>query len=342
MDTVLTLRRFCNRWSGGALLGSALVLGLTPLAAQQPVRSHITGIANVGFYTTDLHATEVFWHDLLGYDQAYTFGETRAGKVDVAVIKLNDLQNVELFTQTATAPPSMMHHLSFAVDDVQAMMRFLRAQGYAIEQPVHKTAAGDLAVSISDPNGMRLDFVQLLPSGRERRGAGQHLPAARIAPRIYHVGFMTGDADRTEAFFRGLGFAETWRGGANPKELSWINLKVPDGEDYIELMLYPSLPKVAEWGSRNHVSLVVPDIQAAVTSLEARPAFKGYSKPVTIRTGVNQKRQVNLFDPDGTRVELMEPKTLTGQPAAWSKAPVPAPSHEKPFEPAVAAKAARD
>jgi lactoylglutathione lyase len=32
---------------------------------------------------------------------------------------------------------------------------------------------------------------------------------------------------------------------------------------------------------------------------------------------------VNLFDPDGTRVELMEPETIDGQPAPPSTLPPP-------------------
>ena len=42
-----------------------------------------------------------------------------------------------------------------------------------------------------------------------------------------------------------------------------------------------------------------------------------------IRTGVNRKRQINLYDPDGTRIELMEPNTVDGQPAPNSTAPAP-------------------
>jgi lactoylglutathione lyase len=33
--------------------------------------------------------------------------------------------------------------------------------------------------------------------------------------------------------------------------------------------------------------------------------------------------EVNLFDPDGTRVELMEPNTIDGKPAPSSTAPPP-------------------
>ena len=35
-----------------------------------------------------------------------------------------------------------------------------------------------------------------------------------------------------------LGFQETWRGSSNPDQLSWINLRVPDGTDYVELMAH--------------------------------------------------------------------------------------------------------
>jgi len=45
-----------------------------------------------------------------------------------------------------------------------------------------------------------------------------------------------------------------------------------------------------------------------------------------IQTGVNQKRQINLYDPDGTRIELMEPNTVDGKPAPNSAAPVPHPN----------------
>ncbi len=71
-------------------------------------------------------------------------------------------------------------------------------------------------------------------------------------------------------------FQETWRGGANPKELSWINMRVPDGDDYVEFMLYSKLPET--FGGKNHISLVVPDVAKSVDILKGRPAFKTYGK----------------------------------------------------------------
>jgi lactoylglutathione lyase len=71
------------------------------------------------------------------------------------------------------------------------------------------------------------------------------------------------------------------------------------------------------------VCLEVPDIDKAKAWLESRPAMKQYTRPLEIRTGTNCKRQMNLYDPDGTRLELMEPHTVDGKPTPSSTAAPP-------------------
>jgi lactoylglutathione lyase len=296
----------------------------TSHAQDEVRRPHITGISHVGYFTSDLPKAIWFWHDLLGYDESYTLTKKDSREVRIAFIKINDHQHIELFNEPPTIAHDMMSHLCFAVDDIEQMRTYLRSKGYDVKPgDGSKTRAGDYAFEIRDPNGMLIEFVQRLPTGKEMQAAGKFLPPTRISPRIYHAGYMVGDAEKTEAFYKMLGFTETWRGGANPKELSWINMKVPDGEDYIELMLYHSLPEPSQWGGKDHLSLAVPDIEKAVAELEARPAYTEYGKQLTIKTGVNGKRQVNLYDPDGTRVELMEPNTLSGKRVPSSTAPAP-------------------
>ena len=46
-------------------------------------------------------------------------------------------------------------------------------------------------------------------------------------------------------------------------------------------------------------------------------------KALEIRTGVNRKRQCNLYDPDGTRIELMEPFTIDRKPTPSATAAAP-------------------
>jgi lactoylglutathione lyase len=73
----------------------------------------------------------------------------------------------------------------------------------------------------------------------------------------------------------------------------------------------------------HHICLEVSDIEAARVLLAERVAAASYTRPLEVRVGTNRKRQLNLFDPDGTRVELMEPRTVDGQPVPASTAPPP-------------------
>jgi lactoylglutathione lyase len=121
-----------------------------------------------------------------------------------------------------------------------------------------------------------------------------------------------------------LGFTEFWRGaGATSKTLSWVNMRAPVGTDYLEFMLYETLPAPNNRGSAHHACLLVQDIDKALAAIEASPGRAAYTRPLEIRTGINRKRQLNLFDPDGTRVELMEPDTVDGEPAPSSTLPPP-------------------
>jgi lactoylglutathione lyase len=157
-----------------------------------------------------------------------------------------------------------------------------------------------------------VEIVEYLKDSWTSREQGKLMPATRISTHLMHAGILIGSLSRAVAFYHDiLGFEETWRGGGNPKELSWVNMRVPDGEDYVEFMLYRTLPDADKRGGKHHISLMVPDMASALRTLEARP----YTHEFDAKTGVNGRRQANFYDPDGTRAELMEPNTVSGKPA---------------------------
>jgi len=319
-----------------ALVHIAAALAITAalsVSAQDvaPQRPRITGISHAGYFVSDLPKTFSFWHDLLGFDESYDLKKPGTNEVRIAFIKINDHQHIELFNEPPAHPPNWMSHLCFSVDNVEQMRAYLRSKGIPVKPGNGgKTRTGDYAFEIQDPDGTLIEFVQSLPSGMEAQAAGKFMPSTRISEAIYHVGFLVGNFEKSMAFYRDvLGFKETWRGGSSQNELSWVNLQVPGDTDYIELMLYRTLP--ATFGTQNHISLVVTDMQKAIDILQARPAYKTYltyAKPLEMHMGKNGKRQVNLYDPDGTRVELMEAQTADGKPVPSSTAPPPPPSHE--------------
>jgi len=328
--------RFISECTAAAI--AALLLAASPLHTQSPAqaRPHITGISHVAYFVSDMPRALAFWHDLLGFDLSYDRKQPDSTGTTVAFLKVSDRQYVELLSDRPPAPPTdpknFMSHICFLTDDLEQMRLYLASKGIAVPAHSSRTRTGDLVFSVHDPDGTQVEFSQTQPAGveaasLEAQTAGKFLSPARISSHIYHAGFLVGNTPRALDFYGNiLGFQETWRGSANPAELSWINMRVPDGTDYVEFMLYRKLP--ATFGSSNHIALEVPDLAAAVAALQSRPAFSAYARPLAPHTGVNGKRQVNLYDPDGTRVELMEPTTADGQPVPPSTAPPPPPAHD--------------
>jgi lactoylglutathione lyase len=167
-------------------------------------------------------------------------------------------------------------------------------------------------------------MYEYAPGGQSVADYGKFMSDDRVSKHMTHVGLIVTNLDAEYKFYTDiLGFKEFWRGSSTGKVLSWINLKVPDGDDYIEFMLAAQEPEPTHRGTAHHMCLVVPDVAASVAALEAKPYFKTYGQPIVIHTGVNRKRQANLFDPDGTRIEIMEPTTIDGKPTPPSTAPPP-------------------
>lgn len=297
-----------------------LMVGL--MAAQQ--RPPITGVAHIALFVGDVEKSRAFYKDFLGYGEPFDL-KNADGSLALTFLKVNERQYIELFPERE-ANSDRLNHISIETTDAEGMRRYLAARGVKVPERVPKGRIGNSNFNIKDPDGHTVEIVQYEPSGWTVRERGKHVQGPRISMRMLHLGILVGSLEASLKFYREvLGFEEIWRGSRDGKTLNWVNLKVPEGDDYIELMLYEKLPEPTRRGTAHHICLMVPDMDQAKADLEGRPARKAYGRPMEIRTGTNRKRQMNLFDPDGTRVELMEPNTVDGVPTPPSKAPPPRP-----------------
>jgi catechol 2,3-dioxygenase-like lactoylglutathione lyase family enzyme len=302
---------------------AATVATLLLPAADAPPRPKILGDAHVAFYVSDLAKARAFYEDFLGYAEPYKLKKPD-GSDRIAFIKINEDQYLELFDEPPAQNDGQLNHIAFQTDDAEALRAYLAFKGLKVPAKVGTGQIKNLNFNVNDPDGHTVEMVQYTADSWTRREKGKFLPATRIAARMAHFGALIANLDSAVKFYHEiLGFNEFWRGGGSPRVLSWVNMRVPDGKDYFELMLYGEPPTVEQRGTRNHICLEVPDIEKAVATLESRRAKTGYTRDIEIKTGVNRKRQANLFDPDGTRVELMEPNTVDGKPAQSSTAPPP-------------------
>ncbi len=292
------------------------------LAFGVPPRPPVTGVSHIALFVRDIGKSRAFYKDFLGFDEPF-FTNNRDGSLHVVWIKINDRQSIELFPEKQTGS-DRLNHIALETDDAPAMRDFLASKGVKVPGTVGKGRIGNLNFNAIDPDGHAVEIVQYAPDGWTMRERGKFMPNTRISTHMTHIGVLVGDLEPALKFYRDiLGGKETWRGGRDPKELSWVNVKLPNTDDYVEFMLYADLPAPGNRGKQHHLCLVVPDIEKTKATLQERAARIGYARPLETATGINKKRQLNLWDPDGTRVELMEPRTIDGLPAPSSTAPPP-------------------
>jgi lactoylglutathione lyase len=297
--------------------------------AQPPERPRILGIAHVALRVSDIEKSRAFYKDFLGFTEPFSLSNPD-GALSLTFIKVNDEQYLELFPGLDSGA-DRLHHLAFQTDDAERLRVYLASRAVRVPDRVPKGRIGNLNFNITDPDGHTLEIVEYAPAGWSMREKGKFMPSNRISRHILHAGILVGDLAAARHFYGDiLGFREIWRGSSDGKTLSWVNLQVPDGGDYVEFMLYRDLPSPGHRGVQHHIALETPSVAAALTELEQRPYRKTYTRPLEPRIGINRRRQLNLFDPDGTRTELMEPVTVDGQPAPPSNAPPPVISVNRP------------
>jgi catechol 2,3-dioxygenase-like lactoylglutathione lyase family enzyme len=288
-----------SMWLNGRLQVALFVaLSIAPLTIAQspPVRPLVTGISHVAFRVSDAASARRFYGEVLGLAERPSSG---GGRISYAV---GPRQRIELEPGLPATEDERLSHLAFGTPDTQAMAAYLRAKGLRVEQPADRCEEG--AIRVIDPDGHPIEFVQVSwPPDPGEASAG-----IALSKRVLHAGLTVRDEQAAHQFYRdALGFSEIWRGGRPEGTTQWVNMRVPDGTEYLEYMLVTSPPDRRQRGTLHHVCLLVPDIQAAWeesarrTAPAARPAM---SRP---NVGVNGRWQLNLYDPDGTRVELMEP-----------------------------------
>ncbi len=304
-----------------AMLVFAGLVSALAFAADAPQRPRITGVAHIALFVHDMEKARAFYKDFLGLGEPFSLNKPD-GELSMTFIKVNDRQYIELFPEVE-AGSDRLNHISVETDNAEAMRVYLASKGIKVPDKVGLGRIKNLNFSVKDPDGHGVEFVQYTPEGWSMREKGKYMPE-RVSTRMMHVGILVGALEPAMKFYRDiLGFQEFWRGSRDGQVLNWVNMRVPDGDTYVEFMLYDKLPEPTARGSAHHICLEVPDIAKSKSWLEARPAVKNYSRPMEIRTGTNRKRQMNLFDPDGTRTELMEPRTIDGVPTPPATAAPP-------------------
>lgn len=287
----------------------ALALATSAFAQTAPTRPKILGVAHIGLRTDNLDAARKFYTRILGFEEPFTYSRpaSEGGGLLLTYFKVNDHQFIEMFPELKDPKQDRLSHISFETSDAEQLRAYLASKGVKVPDKLEPMGDGNRGFDVIDPDGHTVEFVQLMPGSLHSNNFGKNLPDTRISSHIIHVGVVVSDRAAADRFYKDiLGFQEIWHGGMKDTQTDWVDMRVPDGTDWLEYMLNVHNPDPHELGVMHHFALGVPSVQAGYETAIAR-GYKSKEKPQIGRDG---KWQFNMYDPNYTRVELMEPKPV--------------------------------
>jgi catechol 2,3-dioxygenase-like lactoylglutathione lyase family enzyme len=291
------------------LIQTALLFGQAQPSATQVTRPAIVGVAHIALRTDNLEAARKFYNGVLGFQEpfTYTLPPEEGGQFLLTYFKVNDHQYVEVFPELTDPKQDRLSHISFETADAQQLRDYLASKGVEVPDKLDPMGDGNRGFDVKDPDGHVVEFVEYRPGSLHSKPFGKFLPDTRISQRIIHVGVVVRDRAAADHFYKDiLGFHEIWHGGMKDSDTDWVDMRVPDGTDWLEYMLNVHDPDPRTLGVMHHFALGVPDVKAGYKAVIKR-GYKADEKPQVGRDG---KWQFNMYDPNFTRVELMEPKPV--------------------------------
>lgn len=292
-----------------ALLAASAITGVA--AQKAPERPKITGISHLAVYTSDAAATDHYYTVIVGAvklpDPENPQGVRYA---------LSSTQYIEVLPLPAGAGINRLDHTAWNTESAEAMRRYLFAKGWKTPKRVERGSDGSQWFEVLDPEGNKVQFVE--PAAHNPITGGELSHPRPLAPNaignhIIHVGFFVRDCAAEDKFYRDLlGFRPYWWGGRNDK-VEWVSQQVPDAHDWLEYMLapgftgtgYPPTMTQNSLGVMDHFSIGVVSVPDAYKALEAAGNRLDGRHDQAPKIGLDGKYQFNMYDPDGTRTEVM-------------------------------------
>jgi catechol 2,3-dioxygenase-like lactoylglutathione lyase family enzyme/predicted enzyme related to lactoylglutathione lyase len=292
-----------------AILACVSLVFSSLVSAQSPPRPKIYGIAFVRIKSSDFQKSSESYSKILGL----TSGTNGCVNVKNPCFVVNRVQHVELTHANANDSGSWLDQVAFRTSDVEQMRNYLRAQGLLVSE-IETTPSGKPLVETEDPEGNHIAFVELA-RGEEMAA----LSPNQVSYRLFHAGFVVRDLPLMRHFYMDqLGFRLYWKGGfkdlpagtpEKDSDIDWFEIQVPNGSDWVEFMLnIPANANHEELGVQNHFCLGVPNMEKALDQLH-KNGLSPDSKFADDKSEIGRdgKWQFDIFDPDLTRIELMEP-----------------------------------
>lgn len=131
----------------------------------------ITGYAHVAIKVSDLDRSLDFYVNKLGFAEMMRLYNDK-GETWLVYLRITDTQYLEVFpgAENDRAPgwnANGMNHMCLEVDDVQALIKELDAVGIHLLLPYKIALDGNPQAWIEDPDGNRIELMQMAPDSMQ-------------------------------------------------------------------------------------------------------------------------------------------------------------------------------
>lgn len=266
----------------------------------------LIGIANITFKVSDLEKARAYYKGILGFPEAFDIKDP-SGKVASAYFKVNDDQYIEVTPNLKPGDLIREGRVAFQSSDLKKLHTIYVERGIH-PGDIQQGPDGNPVFRVLDPEGNTLDFLQYVPGSKESLARGKFLVDTRISTHILHVGIMMKDRAAGTPFYHNLGLDQLRSVPGGRGEY----VELPSSDRNLETKDPPLDPNntatheqyVREvYGAVYHVGLEISDIRIARDTLQKRGGYTDVRVRATV--GNNRHWLIHLFDPDGTRSELM-------------------------------------
>ena len=270
-------------------------------------RPPIVGIANFVVKTDSVEDARKFYTGVLGYDEVFT--HKRPGNpADIVVFKVNDRQYIEVTQTLANEADDKLIQIGFETRDARKLRTYLAGKGITVPSKLARDADGNYSFVVKDPEGHAVEFVEYVKGSLHSRNFGKAISTKRISDHMLHVGVHVKDSAAQDKFYKDiLGFRLQWKGGPNDDRFDWISMMVPDGNNWIEYMMWRDPPPNArQLGVWHHVCVGTLDIQGVYKTVMER----GYKPPREPNIARDGRWLLQLYDKHNTRTEVIVRKPV--------------------------------
>lgn len=148
------------------LLGLCVGAAVTTGAAQDRRLPGVVGINHIAIVTANYDAMRTFYVDTMGFPEVFA-NRNAAGEPTLTYLQASRTTFIELFPASANRQAGFQH-VGLHVEDVNATAARLRDRGLQIGTP-RQGATGSIIVTVTDPDGTRIELSELGPESRARQ-----------------------------------------------------------------------------------------------------------------------------------------------------------------------------